>query len=159
MLFIFICSLGLHPWHKEVPRLGVTSELQLPAYSTATAVQDISCVWDLHCSSWQRWILNPLSKARHQTCILMDTSQIFNLLSHNGNSRWMLSFCVLTWGEKMLALLSSLFLFFIGRLINHGGPTFMTLFRLSYIPKTHLQIQVTLGVRASTNEFSGVTNI
>ena len=27
-----------HPWHMEVPRLGVKSELQLPAYTTATAV-------------------------------------------------------------------------------------------------------------------------
>ena len=28
----------------------------------------------LHHSSWQHWILNPLSKARDQTCILRDTS-------------------------------------------------------------------------------------
>ena len=26
-----------HPWHMEVPRLGVESELLLPAYPTATA--------------------------------------------------------------------------------------------------------------------------
>ena len=32
------------------------------------------------------WILNPLSEARNQTCLLMDTSEVFNLLSHNGNS-------------------------------------------------------------------------
>ena len=55
-------------------RLGVKSELQLPAYTTAT--QDPSCVCDLHCSSWQRQILNPLSKARDQTHNLMDTSQV-----------------------------------------------------------------------------------
>ena len=28
----------------EVPRLGVKSELKLPAYTTATAMQDLSCV-------------------------------------------------------------------------------------------------------------------
>ena len=43
----------------EVPRLGVESELQPPAYTTATAMLDPSCICDLH-----RRILNPLSKAR-----------------------------------------------------------------------------------------------
>ena len=45
----------------EVSRLWVESELQLPA--TATATQDPSCICDLHCSSWQGQILNPLSEA------------------------------------------------------------------------------------------------
>ena len=36
--------LGLHLWHMEVPRLGVQSELQLPAYATATATRDLSRV-------------------------------------------------------------------------------------------------------------------
>ena len=54
----------------EVPRLGVTSELQLPAYATATATPDPSCVFELHPSLQQRWILNPLSKARDPTHIL-----------------------------------------------------------------------------------------
>ena len=70
----------------EVPRLGVESELQLLAYTTATATPDLSCVCDLHHSSRQCPILNPLSKARDQTHILMDTSQIPNPLSHNRNS-------------------------------------------------------------------------
>ena len=29
-------------WHMKVPRLGVESKLQLPAYVTATATQDLS---------------------------------------------------------------------------------------------------------------------
>ena len=48
----------------EVPRLGAESELQVPAYTTATAMQDLSCICDLHHSSWQRQILNPLCEAR-----------------------------------------------------------------------------------------------
>ena len=62
----------------EVPRLGVESELQMPAYTTATvtAMQDLSRVCDLHHSSWQCWILNPLSEARYQTHNLMLPSQI-----------------------------------------------------------------------------------
>ena len=58
----------------EVPRLGVESELQLPAYTTATATLDQSCICDLHHSSWQRRIFNPQSEARDQTHVLMDTS-------------------------------------------------------------------------------------
>ena len=63
-------------WHMEVLRLGVESELQLPAYATATATQDSSQVCDLHHSSWQCWILNPLIEARDSTSNLMVHSQI-----------------------------------------------------------------------------------
>ena len=35
----------------------------------------------------QSQILNPLSEARDQTCILVDTSQVLNPLSHDRNSR------------------------------------------------------------------------
>ena len=81
----FFFLLGLHPWHMEVPGLGVELELQLLTYTTATAMQNLSHVCSLHHSSRQCWILNPLSKARDQTCIPMD-SQVLNPLSHNGNS-------------------------------------------------------------------------
>ena len=36
--FIFFFLYGPHPGHMEVPRLGVKSGLQLPAYATATAM-------------------------------------------------------------------------------------------------------------------------
>ena len=68
--------LGPHLQHMEVPRWEVGLELQLPAYATATATQDPSHICDLHHSSWQHQIPDPLSEARDQTCILMDTSQI-----------------------------------------------------------------------------------
>ena len=60
----------------DVPRLGVESELQLPAYTRATAMPDPSHVCDPHLSSQQCWILNPLSKARDQTHNLMVPSRI-----------------------------------------------------------------------------------
>ena len=83
----------------KVPRLGVESELQLPACTTATATWDLSYICDLRCSLQQQWILNPLSEAKDLTCILMDTSQILNLLSHNRNS------VLLCWVQKYLQML------------------------------------------------------
>jgi len=52
----------------EVLRLGVQSELHLPAYAMATEMWGLSHVCDLHCNSGQHQILNPLSEARDQTC-------------------------------------------------------------------------------------------
>ena len=81
----FLGFLGPHLWHMEVPRLGVKSEQQLPA--TAPAMPDLNPVFDLHHSSQQHQILNPLTEARVQTRILMDTSWVHDLPSHNGNSK------------------------------------------------------------------------
>jgi len=55
LAFVFV---GPYLWHMEVPRLWVESELQLPAYTTATATLDSSCICDLHLSSRQHLILN-----------------------------------------------------------------------------------------------------
>ena len=38
-LLLLFCFLGPHPRYMEVPRLGVKSELQLPAYTTAKQCQ------------------------------------------------------------------------------------------------------------------------
>ena len=72
--------------HMDILRLGVELELQLPAHTAATAMQDLSYICKLRCSLWQRWILNPLSKAGDQTPTLTDTSWVHNLLSHSENS-------------------------------------------------------------------------
>ena len=77
--FLFVCLfyfLGPHLWHMEVPKLGIESELQLPAYATGTAKWDPSCICDLYHSSWQCQILNPLSEARNWIHILKDTNGI-----------------------------------------------------------------------------------
>ena len=65
---------GLHLQHMGAPGLGVEWELQLPAYTTATAIQDPSRVCD-H-SSRQCRILNPVSEARDQILSLVDASWV-----------------------------------------------------------------------------------
>ena len=68
ILFIYLfVFLGAYPWHMEVPGLGVKWELYTLAYATATAMPDLSRTCDLHQSSLQCQILNPLSKAMDQT--------------------------------------------------------------------------------------------
>jgi len=90
-LFFFFFFLGPHLWHMEVLRLGITLELQLPVYATATATQDLSHICKLHYSLRQRWILDPLSKNRDQIHVLMDNSYVLHPLSHNRNSFFFLN--------------------------------------------------------------------
>ena len=71
----------------EIPGLGAESELQLPAYTGATATPEPSHICDLHHSlQWQHWIFNPLREARDSTCSFMAIRRDLNLLSHQGNS-------------------------------------------------------------------------
>jgi len=72
----FFFFVGPHLQHMGLPRLGIKSELQLPATATATAKPDPSLVCNLHHSSWQHRILNPPSEARDRTHILMDPSWV-----------------------------------------------------------------------------------
>ena len=60
--FFFFCFLGPYLWHMDASRLGLQLELQLLAYTTATATPDPSQICDLCHSLWQRWLLNPPSK-------------------------------------------------------------------------------------------------
>ena len=81
----------------EIPSLAVESELQLPAYATATATWDPSPICDLYHSSQQCWILNPPSEARDWTCILMVASRVHYCWATTGTSMptfyTVLSFC------------------------------------------------------------------
>ena len=96
----FLPFLGLHLWHMKVPRPGVESEPQLPVFATVTTMQDLSHVCNLHHSSWQQQILNPLSEARDQTCNLMVPSQI----------RFC---CTMTGTPPLFFLIPVLFVFFV----------------------------------------------
>ena len=84
--FCLFSFLGPHLQHMEILRFGVELELQLLAYTTATALQDLSGICNLDHSLPQCQILNPLSEARDQTHILMGTRWVHNPLSHNGSS-------------------------------------------------------------------------
>ena len=107
-LLLLFCFSGLYPRHMEVPRLGVKLELQLLAYSTATAtaMQDLSCVCNLHHSSWRCQILNPLSETRDPTSNLMLPS-------------WIRFLCTKTGTPAFLFLLVCLYVFFLGPHLQH----------------------------------------
>ena len=48
--FLFVCFVfsGPHPWHMEVTRLGIESEVHVPADTTPTATPDLSLICGLH---------------------------------------------------------------------------------------------------------------
>ena len=72
----------------EAPRLGVKWELQLAAYTRATATPDPTHVCNLHQHAQQCRILSPLSEARDRTCVLMEPSWVRDHeLSHNGKAQ------------------------------------------------------------------------
>ena len=65
--FFSFCLFRAAPVANGSSQAGVEVELQLLAYTTATVTPDLSRIWDLHHSSWQCRILNPLSGARDRT--------------------------------------------------------------------------------------------
>ena len=75
----------------EVPRLGVKSELQLPAYTTATATPDPGCVWanttaHVNAGSLTHWARPGIEPTQ------LDNIWLPNSLSHKRNSQWDLTF-------------------------------------------------------------------
>ena len=87
-LFFFFSLFRATPAAYRSSQLGGESELQLPAYTKATATQDPCHTCKLCCSLWHYRSLNPLRESRDRTCILTDTMSVLSLLSHNGNSCW-----------------------------------------------------------------------
>ena len=74
-LFIYLIFLGPHPWHMSSQARGQIGAVA-SGLARATAMPDLSCICELHHSSQQHQILNPLSRARDRTHILMDASQV-----------------------------------------------------------------------------------
>ena len=87
LIYLFICLLGAAStaYRSSQTRhwIGAAAASLHHYHSNARS----KGICDLCHSLWQGRILNPLGKARDQTHILMDTSQVLNLLSHNGNSK------------------------------------------------------------------------
>ena len=77
------------------------------AYTTAATTLDPSHICNLCHSLQQHWILNPLSEAWDQICILMKTSRVLNPLSHNGNSLNNVLQCNSIWLNKQFLFWSS----------------------------------------------------
>ena len=69
----FFFFLWPHQWHKEVPRLEVKIRAAAASLHHSYSHTDPSHVCDLHHSSQQHWVFNPLSEARDRTHILVDT--------------------------------------------------------------------------------------
>ena len=78
----------------EVPRLGVKLELQLLAYTIATAMQNLSHICDLHHSLQQHQILNPLSEAKIETifpqtlCQIAHSADLPATILHHSHQGW-----------------------------------------------------------------------
>ena len=101
--FVFV-FLGLHLKYMQVSRLGVKLELRLPAYTTATAMQDPSPICDLYHSSRQRQILNPLSETKDRTCCSWMLVGFINCGAMTGTPDW----CFLGSNAHLSFLLPSL---------------------------------------------------
>ena len=108
----------------EVPRLGIESELQLPAHTTATAMPDPSCVCDPHHSSRQHQLLNPLSEAGNRTQNLMVPSWIHFHCATTG------TLLISLWGSKDILTMLGKELPLRGCLF--GVPWWLSRFRIQY---------------------------
>ena len=93
--FFFFCFFGgflLVAYGSSQARGPIRAKL--PGYTTATGTWDLSHDYDLHHSSQQHWIPNPLSQARDQTHILTDTSQICFHCTTMGTPKWSILYYV-----------------------------------------------------------------
>ena len=63
-------------------RIGAAAAGLCHSHSNARSQLRLQPMWQLVATP----ILNPVSEARDETCILMDTRWVLNPLSHNGNS-------------------------------------------------------------------------
>ena len=70
LFFLFFLFMAIPVTNGSAQARG---QIQRP---TATATPDLSHICDLHHSSRQRRMLNPLSEARDRTCNLMDLTWI-----------------------------------------------------------------------------------
>jgi len=89
----WISSLQRYFLLRATPAAYRVSQLepQLPAYTTATATCSPSCICDLHHSSRQCQIRNPVSRAGGRTFVLLDTSRVRFCRATMGTPRYFLT--------------------------------------------------------------------
>ena len=96
LFFFFFC---LFAFSRAAPSAYGGSQARGSVRAVAAGLRqsqqhwDLNRVCDLHHSSQQCWILNPLSKARDRTRNLMAPSQICQPLCLNGKLRHVHSLC------------------------------------------------------------------
>ena len=86
---IFFVFLGPHLQLIEVPRLGIELELQLPVYTSATAMWVLSLIFDLRHSYTYTSNAGSLTHCARPGVEPASSQTLFwvlNLLSHHGNS-------------------------------------------------------------------------
>ena len=74
--FFFLFRAALVAYISSQTRGGIKAIAASLSTATSIATADLSCFCNLHHSSWQCWIVNPLSEVRDQICILRDTSLV-----------------------------------------------------------------------------------
>ena len=74
-LSFFLCLFRATPKAYRGSQARGQIGVQLPAYTTAIAMPDLSHICDLHSHSRQCQILNTLGRSRDRTYILLDTGQ------------------------------------------------------------------------------------
>ena len=102
--FWFVCFCFCFCLIRAAPMVCGSSQARGLNRSCSYWPMPVTTIWDpsricyLHHSSWQRWILNPLSKARDWTHVLMDTSWIhyhWTTMGTPNRKFFFLTFCFL----------------------------------------------------------------
>ena len=84
-IFFFFFLFGPHLWHMEIPRLGVESELQLPAYTIAPATPDPATSVTCTAACSNTGSLTHSARPGIESTFLWTQGLVLNPLSHNRN--------------------------------------------------------------------------
>ena len=95
LIFLVFCLLRAAPAAYGGSQARGLIRAVATGLTRATATSDPSCICDLHHSSGQRWILNPLSNTRARTHVLMDTSRVLVSMA----AEWKSELCTMGGGE------------------------------------------------------------
>ena len=135
VLFCFLLFRAA-PAAYEVPRLGVWSELQLLAYTTAIAKPDLTHVCNLRYSSQQSWILNPRPGIEPETSwFLVGFISAARLDGHFHVQVFMWTCFQFFWtGEKLLGHMTTQYLTFLG-----AAKLFSKVASVFYAPTSNIQ--------------------